>query len=296
MPEVELLDKTELWVTGVTLRSARLPALAEVVAGVLDLPPAKVIVTDVRDRHVTFDVLEPRVRLEHIAGREHELLALLREVDGVELDASARVHSFGVLGIIATPPDQVREVLAAASEVDEGILRYVRTRVAVVSTGAEVEDHRVHDTNFEVIAKALATAGYEVEAAGTVPDDDVSIAGRVARLVSDGFGLVITTGGVGAEDKDRTIEALQVLDPELSTATLATYEKGHGRHVKDSVRVGVGVLGWTTVIALPGPTAEVEAALPVILKGLDADRSPAALAEAIAVVLRDRLPRRSEES
>ena len=31
----------------------------------------------------------------------------------------------------------------------------------------------------------------------------------ISRIASEGFGVVITTGGVGAEDKDKTIEALR---------------------------------------------------------------------------------------
>ena len=182
------------------------------------------------------------------------LLAALRGLPGVSLDSTARVHSFGVLGVIGTPQDQVGEMLAAAVEVEEGVRRYVSTRVAVVSTGAELRDRRVHDTNLEAIAEVLGAAGYEVSSGGAVVDDERTIAGRVARLVSDGFGCVITTGGVGAEDKDKTIEALQLLDPRLPTAVLARYTPGHGRHVKDAVRVAATQIGWTTVIALPGPT------------------------------------------
>ena len=289
MPEVELLDKTEVWITGATLRDARLPDVAATTAAVLSLPRTSVVVTDVREHHFVLDVLQPRVMLEAVAGKERELLAALRGLPGVSLDSTARVHSFGVLGVIGTPQDQVGEMLAAAVEVEEGVRRYVSTRVAVVSTGAELRDRRVHDTNLEAIAEVLGAAGYEVSSGGTVVDDERTIAGRVARLVSDGFGCVITTGGVGAEDKDKTIEALQLLDPRLPTAVLARYTPGHGRHVKDAVRVAVTQIGWTTVIALPGPTPEVRLALPAILEALRRELTPPALAEAIAVVLRRQL-------
>ena len=48
---------------------------------------------------------------------------------------------------------------------------------------------------------------------------------------------------------------------------------------------------WTRLIALPGPTHEVAAALAVIVREAPHDPSPLALAEAIAAPLRALLPR-----
>ena len=101
---------------------------------------------------------------------------------------------------------------------------------------------------------------------------------------------MITTGGVGAEDKDRSVEALERLDPALCTAVLAHYRKGHGRHVKSSIRIAVATLGWTTVVALPGPTHEVRLALPILVEGIRTEMHPQALVEAMAVPLRATLP------
>ena len=272
MPEAELLDKTEVWIVDVTLVDADLRELARVAAAILSFRPDRVFVTDVRDRHIVLDVLEPRVELADVAGKEPELLAVLREIDGVVVGPEAAVHSYGVLGVIGTPAEDVPELLARASEVESGLRRYVDRRAVVVSTGGEVVHGNVRDTNFPIAKEILEAAGYEVSFGGTVPDDDATIAGRVARLAGDGHGLVITTGGVGAEDKDRTIEAIQRLDPDLATAVLAVYEVGHGRHVKDSVRVAVATVGWSVVVALPGPSHEVRLALPRVVEGLRGGR------------------------
>jgi molybdenum cofactor synthesis domain-containing protein len=284
--DVELLDKTEVWVDGVTLDGADLPALGRAAAAVLSVPHDRLFVTDVRDARVVFDVLVPRVRLEDVAGKENELLGALDRVPGVDVAVGAAVHSWGVLGVIGAPPGQVPEILARADELEDGLRAYVAGRVAVVSTGGEVLDGRVRDTNLETATEALGAAGYDVSSGGVLPDDEQTIAGRVARLAGDGFGVVVTTGGVGAEDKDRTIEALQLLDPETATAAIAHYRVGEGRHVKDSVRIGVARVGWGLAVALPGPTHEVRLALPVLVDGLRAGSTPAALAEAIAAALR----------
>jgi Probable molybdopterin binding domain len=286
VPDVELLDKTEIWVDGIDLDGADLPALARAAATALAVPGDKLFVTDVRDARVVFDVLVPRVRLQDVAGKQAELLDALGRVTGVHVRADAAVHSWGVLGVIGAPPGQVPEILARADELEDGLRRYVAGRVAVVSTGAEVLDGRVRDTNLQAATEILGGAGYEVASGSTLPDDDRTIAGRVARLAGDGYGVVVTTGGVGAEDKDRTIEALQILDPDTATAAIAHYRVGEGRHVKDSVRIGVARVGWGLAVALPGPTHEVRLALPVLVAGLRDGAAPGALAESIAAVLR----------
>ena len=289
MPEVELLDKTEIWVEGVSLTGADLREIAATAAATLGLRPDTVFVTDVRDARVVLDVIQPRVELGDALAKEGELLRAIATIEGVAVASDAAVHSRGVLGVIGIPESQAPAVLAAATEAEAGVRSYVLTRVAVVSTGGEVVAGDIADTNAVAVATALRPAGYEVTGAGAVADDETQILGRVLRLVSAGYGVVITTGGVGAEDKDRTIEALQQADPHFATAVLASYEVGHGRHVKPHVRVGVGQVGWTRVIALPGPTREVDAAMPVIIEALDNGWDNQDFAESIAGVLRNLL-------
>jgi len=286
MPDLDLFEKTEFWLVGITLTGTRLPDLAAAAARALSLQPGDVFVSDVGENHIVFDVTAPRVRLEDVAGRSSDLLRAVSAVNGVQLHSDAAVHSNGVLGVLGAPAAQVEHVIAATASLEANLRSYVTRRIAVVSTGAEIADGRVTDTNLEAIREIAAVAGYEVEFGGAVRDDERSIAGRVASLANDGFGAVVTTGGVGAEDKDRTIEALQMLDPDLATAVLATYEIGQGRHVKPHVRVGVGRLNEVVIIALPGPTREVHASLPAILEALPAGHQPLELVNRIAESIR----------
>ncbi len=290
MTSVQLLEKTEVWLHGIDLDNANLPHLADVVADVLSLPRDKVFVTDVRPGLVVLDILAPRVELEHVAGKQGDLLAALAKVPGIEVAADATVHSEGILGVIGTPRADVDRYLADARKLEGQIASYASRRVAVVSTGSEILAGEIEDTNYAAIREAMESAGFEVEFGGIAGDSEAEIAGMVARLSGEGFGIIITTGGVGAEDKDQTVEALERLDPQLSTAVLAQYTRGHGRHVKDAVRIAIARLGWSTVFALPGPTHEVKLALPVIAAGLAAGTSLPQLVEAIAVPLRSTLP------
>lgn len=290
MTSVQLLEKTEVWLHGITLDHANLPLLAGAVADVLGLPADKVFVTDVRPLLVVLDILVPRVDLENIAGKQDELLAAIARIPGVDVAASATVHSEGILGVIGTPRQEVARYLDDARKLENQIADYASRRVAVVSTGSELLAGEIEDTNFAAIRAAMEQAGFEVEFGGIAGDSEAAIAGLVARLSGEGFGIIVTTGGVGAEDKDHTVEALERLDPRLSTAVLAQYKRGHGRHVKDAVRIAIARLGWSTIFALPGPTHEVKLALPVILDGLSAKAELPVLAEAIAAKLRTTLP------
>ncbi len=291
MTTVQLLEKREIWLHGVSLHDANLPALAAAVAQVLALPKDKVFVTDVRPGLVVLDILVPRLELEQVTGREAELLAAVAAVPGASVAADANVHSEGILGVIGTPREQVEGYLEGARKLERQVADYASRRVAVVSTGSEVLAGEIEDTNFVAIREALQPVGFEVEFGGIAGDSEREIAGLVARLSGEGFGVIITTGGVGAEDKDHTVEALEHLDPQLATAVLARYQKGHGRHVKEAVRIAIARLGWSTIFALPGPTHEVKLALPVIADGLARNVGTDELVEAIAVPLRATLPR-----
>jgi len=292
MTDVQLLGKTEVWLRGVHLDAVDLPRLAQRTADVLALPRDRVFVTDVREGVVVLDLLLPRVSLEEVAGKQQALLEAVARLDGVTVDPGAEVHSEGVLGVIGAPPERVAGILSEANRIETQIRDYASRRVAVIATGAELIEGNVRDTNFEAAQEILGEAGFEVASSVAVDDDETRIAGLVARLAGDGFGLIVITGGVGAEDKDRTVEALERLDSGLSTAVLAHYEKGHGRHVKDCVRIAVATLGWTTVVALPGPTHEVRLALPVLAERLQSGTSPPELVEALAAPLRASLSSR----
>ncbi len=290
MSNVQLLGKTEIWMQGVRLANANLPEIARKAANVLSIAEDKVFVTDVREALVVLDVLEPKVEFEAVVGRQQDVFDALSSIDGVSIDRDATIHSEGVLGVIGSTRAQAAEMVEHARRMDEQIRKYASGRVAVVSTGPEVQNGEIEDTNFEAISRVFTAAQFEVSFGGVAGDSEREIAGLVARLAGEGFGLIITTGGVGAEDKDHTIEAIEGLDPDLATAVLAQYKKGTGRHVKDAVRVCVASLEWATIICLPGPTHEVELALPVILKHLQDGTSPSRLAEAIAEPIRATLP------
>ncbi len=284
--DLDLLSKTELWVEDIVLSDVDLTQLSVCAGGVLDLGAEDIFVTDVRDRRVVFDVVSPKVSLDAIAGKEDALLSALAAFPGVSLGQRASVHSHGVLGVIGAPAEQAADIIANAAKLEANLQAYVSRLVVVLSTGGEVARGEIEDTNYDAVKSVLGKQNYFIEHAGVVEDDEALIAARLGHLLGEGYGLIITTGGIGAEDKDKTIEAMQRVAPDLSTAVLAQYKVGHGRHVKPHVRVACGRVGETLLVALPGPTREVLAALPVLAQAMDRGLPPSVIAEEIAAPIR----------
>lgn len=291
MTTVQLLDKTEVWLRGVHLDDADLPEIAKAVACELELPEDKVFITDVREGLVVLDILSPRVELEAVTGKQDNVFDGIR---GLSRSRSIPMRQSTVKAYWASSARHAKKVdayLAGAQRLEGQLIEFASKRVAVVSTGSELVSGEVKDTNFLAIQEAMEPEGFEVVYGGVAGDSEREITGLVARLSSEGFGLVITTGGVGAEDKDKTIEAISLLDKGMSTAVLAKFKEGHGRHVKDSIRIGIAQMGWSTIVSLPGPTHEVKLALPVLIRGIVQETPLPDLIEAMAVPIRATLPK-----
>jgi molybdenum cofactor synthesis domain-containing protein len=292
MVGLDLLDKRELQIAGVTMTSVNLQALAATMAGVLGFEENEVLVTDVLRDVVTFDILRRSVFAHQLTGRGDDVLAALRATPGVTLADDARVLSRGVLGWIAADGEDIDAAITAATLKASDIAGRIARRVRVFSTGAEVVAGDIEDTNRATVDRVLSEAGYTVSFGGTIRDDLDLIAGSIRRAVDEGYGLVITTGGVGAETKDCTVEAVERLDPEAATPYLCHFERDDRRHAKDGVRIAVGELGGAVIVCLPGPNEEVSLALPLLRDGLADGLRRAPLAELIAHRLREHLRHR----
>ena len=291
MVDYDLLGKTELSIHGIVLQNANLGEIADVVARVLGLSRTDVLVTDVRGEHLVLDILKKGLDASKIVGREKDLLAAVSVLSGVSLRPDARTESRGLLSWVSADPAIASEALANTTEMADDLQARLARTVAVFATGTEINNGQVKDTNSPAIRDRLASEGYAVSFGGTLRDDDHFIAARIRERAEEGFSLVITTGGVGAEVKDKTVEALLLLDPEAATPIIVKYELGVGRHVyKNAVRIGVAKVLDTIVVALPGPTDEVLLGLGALVEGLaELDLSKGVLADRIAAALRGRL-------
>ncbi len=286
--EYRLLEKTELWVGPLSLEGADLGACAAAVARAMGLAADEVMVTDALSDRLTFDVLVPTLQAEQFVSRQDELLTALGAVEGVMLSQETSVHSEGVLGLISLEEEEGRQMLERSEAMGAEMARRIKKRALVLATGPEVIAGEIKDTNSPFLAKALAEQGYQVDLAPPLADDQAAIARAISRGAEEAHGLVVTTGGVGAEGKDQTLEALASLDQEAATPYVLRFKKGHGRHAKDGVRLGAGRLGSCLIVCLPGPHDEVELLWPVLKEGLTRDWEASRLAQSLATALREK--------
>ncbi|SHI55171.1 molybdenum cofactor synthesis domain-containing protein [Dethiosulfatibacter aminovorans DSM 17477] len=286
---LNLLEKTELWINNITLDNANLTRMAGILAEVLKLDKEKVLVVDVRSNHITFDIMEKNVEQENIIGKESEILEKLGAMDGVNLYDDTYIHSNGILGTICYDQDNAPEIIENINTMEKEITERISKRAIVYPTGFELKEGLIEDTNTPFLKELLENEGYKVTI-GKIIDDDLDIASyHLSDALSRGFGLIITTGGVGAEDKDKSVEALLRVDKEAAVDYIVKFQKGTGRHVKDGVRIGVGQVGLSRIVTLPGPNDEVRLAAPVLLECLNNNSDKTVTSRKLSEVLAKKL-------
>jgi molybdenum cofactor synthesis domain-containing protein len=295
MTEFNLLRKTELRIENIWLENANLNEIAATVADILLIERNAILVTDVQGHILTIDILKSSVDPYNIVGKKDELLRRLSTLPGVIITGETSICSDGMLGWIVINSSEARLALRRSEEMAKRILERVSKRAIVFSSGFEVASGQIKDTNSPVIAQRLQAEGYSVTSGPTISDDELLISANLRKAVDEGYGLVIITGGVGAEDKDHTVEGVLTLDPEAATPYICKFQKGNGRHKKDGVRIAVGKVSETLIIALPGPNDEVKLSLDVLLKNLTSNVSKHTLAEDIADNLRKRLGEKMDQ-
>lgn len=286
--EYRLLEKTELWISPIALAGANLHACAMAVGQVLGLAEADIMVTDALSDRLTLDVLTPTVSAEQIVAKERAVLKALSAVPGVTVFPETSVHSEGVLGLISLDESERKDLLERSQAMRDEIVERIATRAIVMATGTEVLEGQITDTNTPFLMARLAGLGFQADR-GPVLVDDSAVIARALRLAAErAYGLAVTTGGVGAEGKDQTVEALTTLDPDAATPYVLKFRKGHGRHKKDGVRLGVGRLEQLLIVCLPGPHDEVELLWSILHRGLDERWDKQTLAVALADRLRQK--------
>jgi molybdopterin biosynthesis enzyme MoaB len=267
--ELELFEKTEIWIRPIQIQEVNLDLVAEKVAEILSLKKREVMVVDVREDLITLDIMKKAVNAQDIIGKKEALLHALAEIPGISLTPETTIHSEGILGLINVEDQKLAEkLLKRVEQVKRQVSDQIRTKAIIFPSGFEIQKGLIQDTNSSYIERRLKKEGFKVTIADVLEDNLEFITFALTKAINKGFGLIITTGGVGAESKDRMIEVFLELDPKASTPYIIRYEKGTGRHEKDGVKIGVAYVKPSFIIALPGPHEEVKIGIEVIIEGL----------------------------
>jgi len=239
-----------------------------VVSARLGIPRDKMAVVDVRETKVVLDILVPSVEISKIIGAERPLLESISMIEGVYVFPETCIAAEGVLGLISLPPSEKRPILKPAEKIASNIKERLAKRIIVFPTGSEVEKKFIQDKNSPYIKSILEKEGFDVKIGRVLSDDPVAIRGAWRKASEEGFGFILTTGGIGAEEKDKTIEALLGLNPGACTLDIIEFRGERGTHPSGKVRIGMGTYQWSRILALPGPNTEVKIAMKEVIRGL----------------------------
>ena len=126
------------------------------------------------------------------------------------------------------------------------------------------------DTAGPSATQVLADAGFDVLERALVPDDQVKIVEHLEDWVARDFALVVTSGGTGLTERDRTPEATRLVVeyeiPGISEAMRAAFVD---RLPTAMLSRGIaGVRHHTLIVNLPGSEKAVRENLEVILPAL----------------------------
>ncbi|HUH65282.1 MAG TPA: hypothetical protein VLZ07_02520, partial [Syntrophales bacterium] len=146
--QLELFEKTEIWISPVRIADVDLGLIAERFAAILNLKKKEIMVVDVREELITLDILKKSVRAEDIIGKKEALLKALAEIPGVSLTPETGLHSDGILGLIAVEGEETAgEILAGMEKMSREISEMISKRAIVFPSGFEVKRGMIQDAN-----------------------------------------------------------------------------------------------------------------------------------------------------
>lgn len=158
-------------------------------------------------------------------------------------------------------------------------------RVGILTVSDGVARGARNDRSGDSIAAWAERRGYALVVRDVVPDASERIALVLVRWADDGAAdVILTTGGTGFTDRDRTPEATRaVLEREVPGIPEAMRRQGAAATPYAWLSRGVaGLRGRTLIVNLPGGTGGVQDGLAVLetilehavqlLRGVDTER------------------------
>ena len=140
-------------------------------------------------------------------------------------------------------------------------------RSAVLVLSQSVHEGKSKDTSGAILKEGLSAHGCKIEHDEVIPDDSAQLKSVLERLVSDGFELVVTSGGTGVGPFDITIETIEpMLTQRLPGVEQALHSYGRSKTATAMLsRLLAGRIGDTFIVCLPGSPGAAKDALAVLM-------------------------------
>ncbi len=132
---------------------------------------------------------------------------------------------------------------------------YKKISAGIISTGTEIHNGMIKNTNAVLIRGFMNELGCESTFIGTVPDDYEDTK-KMLREACEEYDLVFTTGGVSVGEKD------YVADIVAETGELVF----HRVAIRPGKPVAIGIINETPVFALPGKPTGAFTALEILVR------------------------------
>lgn len=142
---------------------------------------------------------------------------------------------------------------------------------AILVLSDSVAAGRKEDRAGAAVRERLETIeGLTVEVQEVLPDEPEELRGRASTLVEDGVELLVTVGGTGLWQRDRTVEGIGPLI-DRPVPGIMEAARAHGQRRTPYAMLSRGVAGLarqTLILTLPGSTRGALESLDALLPGL----------------------------
>ncbi|REK71671.1 molybdopterin-binding protein [Paenibacillus paeoniae] len=218
----------------------------------------------------------PIVGITYIAKEVVEAINGLGEIALATVKTDALVQEGGPIAATRAIPlvvskkkiEEVERIAATYREQNEGraplgVRPFRKMRAGLLTTGGEVYHGRIQDKFGPAVAEKLNALGSEVAEQRFAPDDRQEIVKEIHYLLSQGYDMILVTGGMSVDPDDRTPGAIAAAGADIVS---------YGTPMLPGSMLLMGYIGDVPIMGLPGcvmhdPYTSFDVLLPKLLAG-----------------------------
>lgn len=220
-------------------------------------------------------IKSPIVGLAHIAKEVVDAVNKLGEIavatvkkDAVLKEGSPLAATRAIPLVVSKEKVEQVERIAADYREQHGkaplqVRPFRKLRAGLLTTGGEVYHGRIQDKFGPAVKEKLRELGSEVAEQRFAPDDRQIIVKEIHYLLSQGYDMILVTGGMSVDPDDRTPGAIGAAGADIVS---------YGTPMLPGSMLLVGYIGDVPIMGLPGcvmhdPYTSFDVLLPKILAG-----------------------------